>query len=93
MMEINTGNKLILEKIDGIEGKIDRMFQLLNKKQKQNESEYVTVAEAAVMLRRSEITIRRLIKEGKIKAIKPNGGTNKHERFLVERKSVESIFK
>lgn len=80
----------LLRTLVRIEEKVDRLQKDLRAlKDGSDDSEYVTVAEAARILRRSPFTIRRWLREGKLDGSKTIDGSK--GQYLIRRKEVDSL--
>lgn len=51
---------------------------------------YITVQEAAKLVKKKPTTVRRWISEGKIPAVKLNNGSQQ-DHYLIKRKSIEQL--
>ena len=75
-----------------IEEKIDRVQQELTAlKDDGSEPEFITVSEAARILRRSPYTIRRWLREGKLDGSKTTNGSR--GQYLIRRAEVDSLLR
>jgi len=80
---------ILQKRIDILEKKVD---SLLARQEKKEMPEYLSVPEAAKLINKSELTIRRWIKDRKLKANKLSSGGNQ-DRYIIERKNFETFLK
>ena len=82
----------LLKALIRIEVKLDRVQQELTAlKNDGNEPEFITVSEAARILRRSPYTIRRWLREGELDGSKTTSGSK--GQYLIRRTEVDSLLR
>jgi len=80
----------LLAMLENIERGLKVIYEeVLSLKNGEEDSEYLTVAEAAKVLHRSRYTVRRWLRNGTIRGAKAGGGNG--GRYLIHREEIESF--
>lgn len=82
-------SEILQKKVDAIEKKIDWLIANQSKKEI---PEYISVPEAAKICNKSELTIRRWIKDRKLEASKLASGS-KQDKYIINRKTFENFLR